>query len=153
MGNVRAYGPGIPRRRIILGRDDAGCCRTSPGESVPPARSERAPGEAREVEAGPTVERSPGRAVPTTAIRSGGLGSLGFSRARWVTGAVWCRLGPRLARVRQAAGTQALSARADYCWLSLGPPTSHFSPGLSLPICGMGIGMPVLANSQVGEGE
>lgn len=47
MGNVRAYGPGIPRRGTILGRDNAGCCQTSPGEPIPPARSERALGEPR----------------------------------------------------------------------------------------------------------
>lgn len=122
MGNIQAYGPSIPRRGIILGRDNAGCCQTSPREPIPPAKSERVLGEPRVAGGGPDgrgilAELSP----PQPSFLVIGTIWVSPSRALWVTGAGWVQSWASVSTGVAHSCHSSISPRVDYCLLSLGP--------------------------------
>lgn len=83
---------------------------------------------------------------------SGDSGCRGSPKPNEVRHEALCR-SLLLVQAWYTAVIQAFSFRFDSFLLSLGPWTSHFSPSLSFPIYGMGVGIPALANSQIGKQE
>lgn len=92
------------------------------------------------------------RALPVPAVGSGDSGDVGVPRRGPVCH--WTCVVQAPASVNTGwytAVIQTFSSSFDSCLLSLGPQANHFSLSLSFPIYGMGLGIPTLANSQIGK--